>query len=107
MTAGHVLHPKAQDELEGLVEYFLEIDPRLGVAFQERYREHLERVKQTPELFRERKHGVRRVNLAPRFEEYFIAYLLWREQIVIVAVGHGKRRPYYFRDRIDEAKCME
>ena len=46
------------------------------------------------------------MNLKPRFSEYHIAYMFWREKVVILAVAHAKRRPYYWRDRIDEARRM-
>lgn len=102
----HVLHPKAQDELDDLVEHFLRIDPKVGIAFQARYQMHLSRIKAAPELHRARKHGIRRVNLAPRYHEYFIAYIIADDRVVIVAVGKGKRREYYFKDRLEEAKNL-
>lgn len=49
---------------------------------------------------------MRRANLHPRFSEYYIAYMVWRERVVILAIAHAKRRPYYWRKRIDEAKQM-
>lgn len=50
--------------------------------------------------------GIRRVNLNPRFGEYYIAYMIWRQKVVIVAVAHAKRRPHYWRDRIGESKKL-
>ena len=102
----HVLHHKAQNELDDLVEHFLRIDPKVGIAFQARYQTHLSRIKDAPKLHRARKHGIRRVNLAPRYQEYFIAYIIVDDQIVIVAVGKGKRREYYFKDRVEAATNM-
>jgi hypothetical protein len=49
---------------------------------------------------------VRRVNLTPRFGEYYIAYMLWHENVVILAIAHAKRIPYYWRHRISESKQM-
>ena len=46
------------------------------------------------------------MNLTPRFGEYYIAYMIWREKVVILAVAHAKRRPYYWRKRIGESKNM-
>jgi hypothetical protein len=44
------------------------------------------------------------VNLTPRFGEYYIAYMLWHDKVVILAIAHAKRRPYYWRHRISESK---
>jgi hypothetical protein len=32
--------------------------------------------------------------------------MIWREKVVILATAHDKRRPYYWRKRIGEAKLM-
>jgi hypothetical protein len=40
-------------------------------------------------LHRVRRGKTRRVNLHPRFGEYYIAYMIWREKIVILAVTHA------------------
>jgi len=50
-----------------------------------------------------RKLNVRRANLGPQFNEWYLAYMLWNDQVVILAIGHAKRRPFYFHNRIDEA----
>ena len=99
-----VLHPAAQDELDELTEHFAAIDFHLVSAFKEDYFRHQSLILRTPEMFRERIPKVRRVNLAPRFHEYFLAYMVWNQRIVILAVGHGKRRPHYFRHRVAEAR---
>jgi hypothetical protein len=46
------------------------------------------------------------VNLGPRFDDYYLAYILWREKVIIFAVAHAKRRLCYFRCRIREAGRM-
>ena len=59
-----------------------------------------------PLRFSLRRPPTRRVNLTPRFGAYYIAYMIWKEKVVILAVAHAKRRPYYWRKRIGEAKQM-
>ena len=49
---------------------------------------------------------VRRVNLTPQFDEYYLPFMIWKDRVVILAVAHAKRRPYYWRKRIGEAKKM-
>jgi plasmid stabilization system protein ParE len=99
-----VYHPAARAEQLELTEHFLSIDPDLCVRFDERLRDHILSIQTNPELYHERQAGVRRVNLTPRFEEYYIAYVLWQGRIVVLAIGHAKRRPFYFFRRINQAK---
>ncbi len=32
--------------------------------------------------------------------------MIWKERVVILAIAHAKRRPYYWRNRIGESKEM-
>lgn len=59
-----------------------------------------------PLLYNLRRRNTRRANLTPRFGEYYIAYMIWRQKVVILAIAHAKRRPYYWRYRIGEAKKL-
>jgi hypothetical protein len=34
------------------------------------------------------------------------AYLIWNDRVVILALGHTKRRPFYFHRRIGESRKM-
>ena len=64
-----------------------------------RFREELESTATAvllhPLLWRERPGGYRRVNL-PGFP-FYLAYVLRGERVRVFAVGHGARRPGYFR----------
>ena len=100
------IHPAAEDELEAAFEYYLGIDPELAHSFDEHYKRYREVICKEPLLFNTRRRNTRRINLTPRFGEYYIAYMIWREKVVILAIAHAKRRPYYWRKRIGEAKEM-
>ena len=91
------IHPAAEDELEAVFDGYLSIDPELAHSFDEHYRRYRNRLCEDPLLFNVRRQGVRRANLKPRFAEYYIAYMIWRQKVIILAVAHGKRRPYYWR----------
>jgi plasmid stabilization system protein ParE len=101
-----ILHPTAKIELFDLARAFISIDPALADKFDEQTDYYFELILSNPALFHERRLGIRRANFRPNFKAYFIAYFWERERIVILAVGHGKRRPYYFRDRLEEARNM-
>ena len=100
------IHPEAENELEEAFERYLSIDPELAYSFDEHYTRYRKEIVDNPLRFSVRKPPTRRVNLRPRFGEYYLAYMIWREKVVILAVGHAKRRPYYWRNRIGEAKKM-
>lgn len=103
MTAWNI-HPSAQQEHDELLEYFGGIDEELVIAFEWHYLQHRHAICENPLLYNIRRKSIRRANLNPRFGEYYIAYILWRQKVVIVAVAHAKRRPFYWLKRISEAR---
>jgi hypothetical protein len=59
----------------------------------------VERIAEDPMLWRERDGGYRRVN-CPVFP-YFVAYIIRKQKVVIIAVGHGHRKPDYWKSRVE------
>lgn len=111
MKCQYDIHPAAENEFRDIVRYYAAIDEDdpdhpLAAAFDATFHRHLRLILGTPELVRVRQPPTRRVNLTPRFGEYYIAYMIWKERVVILAVAHAKRRPYYWRKRIGETKEM-
>ena len=100
------IHPSAQQEHDELLEYFGGIDEELVIAFEWHYLQHRHAICEIPLLYNIRCKTFRRANLNPRFGEYYIAYMIWRRKVVILAVAHAKRRPYYWRNRIGEAEKL-
>ena len=100
------IHPAAQTELEETAGEYLMIDPALAESFNHHYLTYRQQSCENPLLYNIRAGIVRRVNLTPQFGEHYIAYMLWHEKVVILAVAHAKRRPYYWRHRIGESKQM-
>ena len=102
------IHPAAREELHDTIRYFagVDADGALAFDFETSFYRNTAAIVASPLLFNIRGISVRRVNLKPRFSEYYIAYMIWREKVVILAIAHAKRRPYYWRKRIDEAKEM-
>ena len=93
-----VFHPAAREEVrEGYLYYGAE-DEELALDFERKVNQTLDLIQREPELSRIRRHKVRRANL-PRFKEHYIAYMLWKDRIVVIAIGHSKRRPYYWYRR--------
>ena len=100
------IHPEAQRELEDAITHYLSIDEELAVSFDSHYEKYRSEITATPSLYSLRRGPVRRVNLTPRFGEHYIAYMIWKNKVVILAVAHAKRQPYYWRKRIGESKDM-
>jgi len=98
------IHPAAQMEHDELLMHFGGIDRELVTAFESHYLQYRHAICENPLLYNIRRRAVRRANLKPRFGEYYIAYMIWREKVVILAIAHAKRRPYYWRKCIGEAK---
>lgn len=100
------IHPQARAEFDEAFANYLGIDPELAVSFEATFFDYLESIIANPLLYNLRHSPTRRVNLTPRFGEYYIAYMLRNQRVVILAVAHAKRRPYYWRKRITEARKL-
>ncbi len=98
-------HPSAREEAKEAYLYLADKDEELALDFEKKVQEAVQLIRRDPLAWRVRAFNVRRVNL-PRFKEQYIAYMIWREKVVILAVAHAKRRPYYWRNRIGEARKM-
>ena len=100
------IHPAAKDELHEAIRHYAAVDESggLAVAFEATFWRHTENILATPLHYNLRRPPTRRVNLTPRFGETYIAYMLWAEKVVILAIAHAKRRPYSWSKRIGEAR---
>ena len=93
-----VFHPAAREEANEGYLFYGAADGDLGLDFERKVNQTLDLIQRQPELFRVRRYQVRRANLN-RFKERYIAYMIWNNQIVVIAIGHAKRRPYYWYRR--------
>lgn len=90
---------EAIKELSETALWYESKEAGLGTRFRDEISHVASRVKEDPLLWRERDGGYRRVN-CPVFP-YFIAYIIRAEKIIIVAVGHGHRKPGYWKSRVE------
>lgn len=100
------IHPGAKAEFDEIHTLLRAEDSELAAKFARCVEENILLICDNPLLFHERRFTVRRSNLRPQFGEYYIAFILWRETVAILAVAHAKRRPFYYRERIGEARRM-
>ena len=95
----HLLHPEADEEFAAAVRYYSEISPELGVRFYREMERLLREVCAHPERFWAFDPPARR-HLSGDFP-YAVVFLAKPEDIWVVAVMHMKRRPGYWRGRLD------
>jgi len=95
----HVLHPEADDELAQAIQYYASIDPELGVRFYREIERLIFEVCMYPRRFRSFDPPARRhfSHLFP----YAVIYLDEPDRVWIVAVMHMKRKPGYWRERLN------
>ncbi len=91
-------HSAAREEARQAFLYLAEQDEQLADDFEIRLAAAFTSIQRRPESCRIRRHNVRRKNLV-RFKRHYVAYMIWNNQIVIIAIGHASRRPYYWRRR--------
>src|SRR4051812_12523764 len=92
-------HPLAIEEIAEAYDYlFQHADRDIAAAFRQRVEEKLALCLQNPLLYRVRRFNVRRANLE-QFTEHYLAYMLWNGRFVVIALGHAKRRPFYWYRR--------
>lgn len=89
---------EAEEELTEAALWYESKQPGLGVRFRDEIAHVVSRIAEDPTLWREREGGYRRVN-CPVFP-YFVAYIIRNQRIIIAAVGHGHRKPGYWKSRV-------
>ena len=90
--------PEASAELQAAAEEYETKEEGLGWRFRSEVLQVCRLIVQQPVLWRERRGGYRRVN-CPVFP-YYVAYVIRGDRIVVMAVGHGHRRPGYWQQRL-------
>ncbi len=96
----------AGTEISEAYRHFSIIDPKLADDFWECFITHISQARQTPTLYRIRKNHIRRINLGTQFHEWYLGYMIWQGKLIVLALGHGKRRPFYFEKRVSQAKRL-
>jgi len=91
-------HPAARSELLEARRWYQARSPVAAMAFAQEVEVAISRMAETPIRFPLAEHGTRRIALR-RFP-YNVCYrIVGEETVVVVAVAHQKRRPYYWSGR--------
>lgn len=94
----YVFLEPAQIELEEEVKYYNEQQAGLGYDFAKEVADTIARILRYPEAWSKLSKRTRRCR-TKRFP-YGVVYQIIGDRILIVAVGHLKRKPFYWRDRV-------
>ena len=92
------VHPAAAEEAEAAYDWYAERSITAAQGFLEELGRAVEVVTETPGRWPQYRAGTRRY-IFPRFP-YFLVYRLLNDQVEVVAVAHGRRRPGYWRSRL-------
>lgn len=82
-------------ELQAAVRWYDLKELGLGARFKDAVADIVLRMRQNPLAGSEDKAGVRRVNC--RVFPYYLAYVVREETVLILAVVHQRRRPFYWK----------
>lgn len=93
----HVLQ-EAEEELSEAIQYYEDCTPGLGVRLKNQVKQEIHWIADNFDLPRVRPNGYRRVNC--KSFPYYIAYFVRDEEIFIVAIANGYKRPEYWIQRI-------
>lgn len=88
----------AQFELEEEVQYFNEQQEGLGYEFAKEVSDTISRILRYPEAWSKLSKRTRRCRTR-RFP-YGVIYQIKGDKILVVAIAHLRRKPFYWRDRV-------
>jgi len=88
---------EAEQEFAKSVANYESREPGLGSRFRDEVAAVVDWIVRYPEMPRLRSKGYRRVNL--HTFPHYVAYVIRRDTIWIVAIGHGHRRPEFWIER--------
>lgn len=96
------VHPEADEEIQAAVRYYEAQRSSLGDDFLAELRTHLERIVDDPLTLPKLETAPKRLDirriLIQRFK-YVVVFEVFDNEILVLAVAHGSRRPNYWLKR--------
>ena len=93
-----LFHPAAIEEAMHAARWYRERSPQAAKRFVEEVNQVLDRILEAPELWPRGVGGTRKIKL-PCFP-FLVIYRESHQQIVVMAVAHGRRHPNYWHERL-------
>lgn len=94
-----IFHPQADDEFAEAVASYAGKVPGLGDRFYDTVLRLVAEIEAAPQLQRPWRHGTRR-HFNREFP-YALIYVERPDRVIVLAVAHFKRRPDYWRERLE------
>jgi len=91
-------HPEAREDFRDTTEWYRSRSPIIAAEFRVTISDAIRDIVQAPQRWPKHLHGTRRFVLS-RFP-FSITYLDGPDALTIVAVGHNKRKPGYWKQRL-------
>ncbi len=91
---------QAFDELNDAIAYYEEQQTGLGQKLKGEVEQHINWILDNTDVPKMRRGGYRRVNL--KVFPYYIAYIIRKNTLWILAIAHGYRYPEYWIKRTNE-----
>jgi toxin ParE1/3/4 len=98
----HAFHPEAAAEFADAVQFYHQRGPKLARRFAREVRSTISKVVAAPEQWRILEADVHRCLV--RVFPYAILYTIEPGYILILAIMHGRRRPGYWRYRLNPSR---
>ena len=92
------LHPDAIAEAKAAYDWYAERNPSVANAFISELDHAISQIQKTPERWAMHLRGTRKF-LLRRFP-YAVVYRITQSTIQVIAVAHGRRRPGYWKSRL-------
>ncbi len=91
-------HPAAAQEAESAYDWYAARNPAVARGFREELQHAVDAVAENPDTWP--RHGRRaRRYIFPRFP-FSLVYVLRTDEVEVIAVAHGRRRPGYWLSRL-------
>lgn len=95
-------HDLAKAELNDAIHFFKQVaGPEIAHQWLDEALRKIKKCASNPLIYKTVYGEARRANFT-HFREYYLAFLLHNDCIYILAVAHAKRKPYYWKNRLND-----
>jgi toxin ParE1/3/4 len=98
MAYNYSLHTGAKEDIEEAISHYSDINPKLSLDLLNEFYQNIEIVLKRPFLFSASTRKKYRKIPLHRFP-YKIFYIVQKEEIIVLAFAHHKRKPNYWKQR--------
>lgn len=94
-------HPEAEREYLAALAWYLERSPAAAIGFESAFDRAISKIREAPDRWPAYLAGCRRYTVH-QFP-FIVVYSIFPSHTLVLAIAHGRRRPGYWRDRLQHA----